>query len=424
MSAWRREIILATLLVLFALLLSAVVGHFFLMLYGLTLFALLRQLYEIHRLEKWLKSGAAGRYPTSQGIWEEIYYHIYRIKKRDKKRKKRLSKMVDEFRKSTAALPDAAVVLGPYDEIEWSNKAARETLGLQKSDKGQRVLNLIRHPDFIEYLKNKDYSGSVTFPAPVNDQVILECRIVAYGAGLRLLLAHDVTQLKKMERMRKDFVANVSHELRTPLTVLKGYLETLRDMEANPSPLLSSSLPRMLGQTERMQHLVDDLLLLARLETQQKKINCVDIAALLQQICRDGQALEGQAETRIELLLETQAGLFGDEQELRSAFSNLLVNALKYSPPDTPVRVRWYRDDVSLRLDVEDQGVGIPEEEIPRITERFYRVESMRGKTYGTGLGLAIVKHVLVRHEAKLQIFSEVGKGSCFRCIFPGKIAC
>jgi len=424
MSAWRREIILATLLVLFALLLSAAIGHFFIMLYGLTVFALLRQLYEIQRLETWLKSGATGRYPASQGIWEEIYYHIYRIKKRDKKRKKRLSKMVDEFRKSTAALPDAAVVLGPYDEIEWSNKAARETLGLQKSDKGQRVLNLIRYPDFIEYLKNKDYSGSVTLPSPVNDQIILECRIVAYGAGLRLLLAHDVTQLKKMERMRKDFVANVSHELRTPLTVLKGYLETLSDMETAPSPLLRSSLPHMLGQTERMQHLVDDLLLLARLETQQKKIHCVDIAALLQQICRDGQALEGHAESRIELILETQAGLFGDEQELRSAFSNLLINALKYSPPDTSVRVRWYRDDVSLRLDVEDQGVGIPEEEIPRITERFYRVESMRGKTHGTGLGLAIVKHVLVRHEAKLQVFSEVGKGSCFRCIFPGKIAC
>jgi two-component system phosphate regulon sensor histidine kinase PhoR len=249
-------------------------------------------------------------------------------------------------------------------------------------------------------------------------------RIVKYGAGLRLLLAQDVTQLKKMERMRKDFVANVSHELRTPLTVLKGYLETMQDMDDGNSPLLTHSVQQMQGQTERMQHLVDDLLLLTRLETQQKKVQCVDIPALLSQICKEGDALETAA-GRIELLLETDTHITGEEQELRSAFTNLLGNALKYSPDDSKVKIRWHRSENAIMLDVEDQGEGIAAPEIPRITERFYRVEVKRSKKVnGTGLGLAIVKHVLMRHDAKLNIVSELGKGSCFSCCFPVTRVC
>jgi two-component system phosphate regulon sensor histidine kinase PhoR len=314
--------------------------------------------------------------------------------------------------------------LGAHDEIDWANKAARDVFGLQQSDKGQRIPNLIRFPEFIHYLKSGDYKEAVTLPSPVDNRITLEVRIVPYGTGLRLLLAQDVTQLKKMERMRKDFVANVSHELRTPLTVLKGYLETLQDLDDEHSPLLTSSFQQMLGQTERMQHLVDDLLLLARLETQQKNTQCVDVPALLSQICKEGDALEN-ASRRIELTLETSVHIKGEEQELRSAFTNLLGNALKYSPENSIVKVRWYQDNASIVLAIEDQGEGITKAEIPRITERFYRIETKRlKKVNGTGLGLAIVKHVLMRHNAQLNITSELGKGSCFSCRFPVSRIC
>lgn len=424
MSVWQKEIGIALLLFLVALIAGSLTGHVLLFVLLLTLGLWIRQLFQISRFERWLSMGGRGKYPKATGIWEDIYYHVYRIKKNEKKRKKKLSKMVNQFRKSTEALPDAAVVLGPNDEIEWANKAAREVLGLQQTDKGQRIPNLIRFPEFIRYLKSGNYNEAVILPAPVDHRITLTVRIVKYGAGLRLLLAQDVTQLKKMERMRKDFVANVSHELRTPLTVLKGYLETMQDMDDGNSPLLTHSVQQMQGQTERMQHLVDDLLLLTRLETQQKKVQCVDVPALLSQICKEGDALETAA-GRIELLLETDTHITGEEQELRSAFTNLLGNALKYSPDDSKVKIRWHRSENAIMLDVEDQGEGIAAPEIPRITERFYRVEVKRSKKVnGTGLGLAIVKHVLMRHDAKLNIVSELGKGSCFSCCFPVTRVC
>ncbi len=420
MGIWRREII--TFLLLFSVI--CVIGLFTKLfvplLLILTLSLLFQHLYQINRFEKWLRTGGQGNYPKTTGAWEELYYHVYRIKKNNKRRKKKLSKMVDQFRESTEALPDAAVVLNAGDEIEWANKAAREVLGLRQGDKGQRIPNLIRFPEFIQYLKSKQYDEPVIMPSPLNNQIILAVRIINYGAGLRLLLAQDVTQLKQMERMRKDFVANVSHELRTPLTVLKGYIETLQDMDEQVSPLLTNSLKNMQGQTDRMQHLVDDLLLLAHLETKNKKHEVIDIPTLLTQICHETEATVG--EERIKLTLNCDANLVGEENELRSAFTNLLSNALKYSPEDTLVQLHWYQTEDGVFLDVIDQGEGIALTDILRVTERFYRVETKRSKKInGTGLGLAIVKHVLMRHDAQLIIRSELGKGSCFKCAFPLK---
>ena len=424
MGIWQKDITRLLLLLLATTIVGGITGLFLPILLLLMLGIIVRQVVQINQFEKWISTGGRGKYPKSTGIWEEIYYHIYRIKKNEKRRKKKLGKMIDQFRQSTEALPDAAIVLGAHDEIDWANKAARDVFGLQQSDKGQRIPNLIRFPEFIHYLKSGDYKEAVTLPSPVDNRITLEVRIVPYGAGLRLLLAQDVTQLKKMERMRKDFVANVSHELRTPLTVLKGYLETLQDLDDEHSPLLTSSFQQMQGQTERMQHLVDDLLLLARLETQQKNTQCVDVPALLSQICKEGDALEN-ASRRIELTLETSVHIKGEEQELRSAFTNLLGNALKYSPENSLVKVRWYQDNASIVLAIEDQGEGITKAEIPRITERFYRIETKRlKKVNGTGLGLAIVKHVLMRHDAQLNITSELGKGSCFSCRFPVSRIC
>jgi two-component system phosphate regulon sensor histidine kinase PhoR len=437
MRTWQKELLTGFLLLLLVAIVGGLTGFFMPLVLVLTLIILIRQIFQINRFEKWIRTGGSSNYPKTSGVWEEIYYHVYRIKKNEKKRKKKLGKMIDQFRQSTEALPDAAIVLGTNDEIEWANKAARVVFGLQSSDKGQRIPNLIRFPEFIRYLRSGNYSEAVILPSPVDHRITLAIRIIPYGAGLRLLLAQDVTELKKMERMRKDFVANVSHELRTPLTVLKGYLETLQDMDDGESPLLTNSFYQMQGQTERMQHLVDDLLLLTRLETQQKKTECVNVPALLTQICKEAETMNGKTQAqsslnptdntqgRIKLKLETKGRILGEEQELRSAFTNLLGNALKYSPDDSIVNVRWYTTEEFVILDVEDHGEGIATTDISRVTERFYRSEVKRIKRVGgTGLGLAIVKHVLMRHDATLNIASELGKGSCFSCYFPVKRVC
>ncbi len=382
MGIWGKEIRTILLFLLVISVVGGFTGLFWPLIFLLLIAIIARQVVQISRFEAWISRGGSKKYPSSVGIWEDLYYHVYRIKKNEKRRKKKLSLMIDQFRQSTEALPDAAVVLGINNEIDWSNKAARRVFGLQASDKGQRIPNLIRYPEFIRYLKANNYQSSVVIPSPVNSNIILEVRIVPYGAGLRLLLAQDITQLKKMERTRKDFVANVSHELRTPLTVLKGYLETLQDLDDGQSPLLTNSFLQMQGQTERMQHLVDDLLLLTRLETQQKKLHCVDIPALLSQICKEGDDLES-ATRRIELTLESSAHIMGEEQELRSAFTNLLGNALKYSPEDTLVKLHWYQDANSVVLAITDMGEGISKTDIPRVTERFYRSEVKRCTSCG-----------------------------------------
>ena len=424
MGIWIKEIKTILLFLLVITIIGGFTKLFWPLLFLLLIAIIARQVVQISRFEAWISRGGSKKYPSTVGIWEDLYYHVYRIKKNEKRRKKKLSLMIDQFRQSTEALPDAAVVLGINNEIDWSNKAARKVLGLQVSDKNQRIPNLIRHPEFIRYLKSNNYHTSVIIPSPVDHNIILEIRIIPYGAGLRLLLAQDITKLKKMERTRKDFVANVSHELRTPLTVLKGYLETLQDLDDGQSPLLTNSFLQMQGQTDRMQHLVDDLLLLTRLETQKKKVDCVDIPALLSQICKEGDDLESDTR-RIELTLESSIHIMGEEQELRSAFTNLLGNALKYSPEDSIVKLHWYQDANSLALAITDKGEGIAKSDISRITERFYRSEVKRvKKVSGTGLGLAIVKHVLMRHDAHLKIKSELGKGSCFSCHFPISLIC
>ena len=424
MNIWGREITNITLQLLLVLIIGGITGHIVILLFLLMLSIIVQQIIQINRFEKWIRKGGSAKSPKVKGVWEDIYYHVYRLKKSEKRRKKKLRVIIDQFRQSTEALPDAVVILGSHDEIDWSNKAARHVFGLKITDKGQRIPNLIRYPEFIRYLKSGNYKQSVILPSPIDRKVSLEVRVIPYGAGLRLLLAQDITQLKQMERMRKDFVANVSHELRTPLTVLKGYIETLQDMDDQNSPLLTNSFIQMQGQTERMQHLVDDLLLLARLETQQKKTSCVNVPELLMQICKEGDTLR-HSSNRIELTLESDANIVGEEQELRSAFTNLVSNALKYSSDDSVVKVRWYQDSQFVILAVEDKGEGIAKYDIPRITERFYRVETKRAKKVsGTGLGLAIVKHVLMRHDAHLSVNSELSVGSCFSCHFPIKRIC
>ena len=424
MRFWNSDLWRLALAVILAAIISVFSGHFLYLLLFICIIYILRQAIFLNQIEHWLRSGAKSDHPTHSGIWDEIYYHIYRIKKTNKKRKKQLRSIIEQFRKSTAALPDAVVVLGEFDEISWFNSAAKSILGLKKRDKGQRIPNLIRAPAFIDFLKRKDPDSILSIKSPANEKITLQIKIVTYGNNSHLLVAHDVSYLKNIERMRKNFVDNISHELRTPLTVLKGYLETLGDMDDDLSPLLTHSLQQMNNQTQRMQCLVDDLLLLANLETKKIKSQCVEIRPLLTQICQESGALE-QLNNRVELFIDSDINIFGDEQELRSAFSNLIINALKYSLEESVVTVQWYQSDQAMILDITDLGEGIPELEIPKITERFYRVDVHREQEKrGTGLGLAIVKHVLVRHDAQLKITSQLGEGSCFSCIFPKERFC
>jgi len=421
LRGWHHALIWLISLIALIALLSYFIGHFLLMLVILLSGLLVRQVVLLARLERWLSRGGKGKIPTGLGIWGEIYHHLYNIRKKEKKTKKKLAKIVEQFRKSTDVLPDAAVVLKRFDEIEWSNKLAKELLGIKKSDKGQRISNLIRCPEFAEFLAHKADKPTLNILSPVDSAMILQFRIVSFGLNQHLLIAHDVTQQKNLELMRKNFVANVSHELRTPLTVLKGYLETLQEGElsVSQSPLVTISLREMMSQTDRMQCLVDDLLLLARLETHKAKNDCVDVVKLINTICTESQGISCSSQ-RIICDLESGCHLYGEEKALRSAFSNLLVNALKYSAEDSQVKVIWQRKKSGLIFEVIDQGEGIDAIHIPRLTERFFRVETTRRKKIaGTGLGLAIVKHVLIGHDAQLEINSQLGQGSCFRCIFP-----
>lgn len=421
---WRKEATYIALFIVIAAVLSHFFGYFMHMVVLILIYVIVRQAVLIYRLEQWLSHGAGGKSPTGTGVWGDIYYHFYRIRQKEKKRKKTLGKIIEQFRKSTDVLPDAAIVLGKHDEIVWSNKLAKIVVGIKKSDRGQRIDNLIRSPEFVQFLKIRDAKKSLTLPSPINDKIILQYKIVSYADEQHLMIAHDVTQQKLMEAMRKNFVDNISHELRTPLTVLKGYIETLQDIDDKQSVMQTNSLQQMNAQTDRMQYLVDDLLLLARLETTKKKTECVDISNLINNICLESRVVEDQYQ-RIELNVETGIDIMGEEQDLRSAFSNLIINALKYSADQSVVKVIWKKVSKGAVFEVIDQGEGIAAVDIPRVTERFFRAEVKRSKKLsGTGLGLAIVKHVLIRHDAKLEIISKLGKGSQFRCVFPASRIC
>lgn len=421
---WRKDLSYLFISICIVAIISQFIGYFVHMLVLILSFVIIKQSILLRRLERWLSTGAGGKIPEGTGIWGDIYQHFYKIKKAEKKRKKSLGVIIDQYRKSTDVLPDAAVVLRSNNEIDWSNKLAKLVLGIKKRDKGQRVDNLIRAPEFIAFLRQKKDIKNLIMPSPIDEGIILQFRMVNYGRGQNLVIAHDITQQTNMELMRKNFVDNVSHELRTPLTVLKGYLETLQEVDDNQSVILSKSLLQMQSQTDRMQYLVDDLLLLARLETKPKRKDCVDISQLITEICAEIKGLEENFQ-RVELNLESNIKILGEEQELRSVFTNLIGNALKYSDDNTVVKVNWKNTKEGSCFEVIDKGEGIARKDIDRITERFYRVEGRRRKkVVGTGLGLAIVKHVLIRHEAALEITSKLRQGSKFRCVFPESRIC
>ncbi|OHC41534.1 MAG: phosphate regulon sensor histidine kinase PhoR, partial [Pseudomonadales bacterium RIFCSPLOWO2_02_FULL_63_210] len=371
---------------------------------------------QLLRLHKWLKEHQPDEPPPDgYGLWGEVFDSIYHLQRRNLRARGRLQAVIDRVQESTAALNDAVIMLDNNGNLEWWNRAAETLLGLKTpQDSGQSITNLLRDPRFIDYFERGSYLEPLDLPSPLNGRRRLQFHITRYGNHEHLMLVRDVTRLFQLEQMRKDFVANVSHELRTPLTVIAGYLETLLDNVEDVNPRWLRALQQMQQQGGRMQNLLNDLLLLAKLEATDYPSDNQPVAVdlLLLSIKGDAQALSGERMHRISLEADPHLRLKGSEAELRSAFSNLVFNAVKYTPKEGEIRIRWWGDEQGAHLSVQDSGPGIEARHLPRLTERFYRVDSSRASnTGGTGLGLAIVKHVLLRHRARLEIDSSLGKG-------------
>jgi len=354
----------------------------------------------------------------TRGLWAEIFARVGKIRAKARNRKKRYHRLLREVRESTGAIADGGIILNADHEIMWFNPAAARLLGLdQTTDIGHRIDNLLRQPDFVAYLKAPTGEG-MTVESPRHESGWLHVQIIPYGEAQRLAIIRDVTREQNVERTRRDFVANASHELRSPLTVISGYLDSLAEGSDVPAAW-RDPIAEMRRQAERMTRILRDLIELTRLESADAAApqDFVDVAGMLKPIVAEFQGRPGPT---VQLALETDAALLGKESELHSIFYNLVHNAARFTPAGGSVRVIWRVDDSSAVFEVIDTGIGIPEEQIPRVTERFYRVDPGRSRaTGGTGLGLAIVKHALQRHEAQLRIRSREGEGSTFSCTFP-----
>jgi two-component system phosphate regulon sensor histidine kinase PhoR len=381
------------------------------------------QLLNLYRLDRWLRLRSQIDPPNLGGIWGDVIGQIVRLHRRKQFHKQRLVQLYRELRRSTAALPDGVIILSAQHEIVWFNRQAARLLGLKRPiDVGLRIDNLIRSPEFVHYLHGDDFGMPLVIRPAVQAELYLALQLVPYGAGQSLLLVRDVTRQMRLEATRKDFVANASHELRTPLTVICGYLDTLAD-DASIDQTWAGPIRDMRAQAQRMNTIISELLELSRLESTDGEAprEPVEVPRMLERLHRDALA-GGDRPRQVFLELETDDGLYGSTQEIESAFTNLLVNAIKYTLSDGTVRMRWWTDEDGAYFSVIDSGIGIPAEHIPRLTERFYRVDAGRSRDRGgSGLGLAIVKHALQRHGGWLEVQSTEGKGSTFTCHFPAQ---
>ena len=371
------------------------------------------------RLQRWLAHPLPGAVPEGQGIWDEVLAALHRLERETARREEGLADALARMRRAVQALPDGVVILDSANRIEWFNRTAEAQLQLDPgTDLGQNIANLVREPEFIEYLDSSDDSVRITR----GPGLALSLQLIAFGQSQKMLLSRDVTQAERVDVMRRDFVANVSHELRTPLTVLVGFLETVRELKLDPQRQ-RDYLGMMQEQATRMQRIIEDLLTLSALDSAPPAADDrrIPVAPLLQRLKADAEALSGGRHA-IKTHLEESHDLLGVESELVSALGNLVSNAIRYTPAGGTVTLAWREGPEGGRFSVEDTGIGIDAEHIPRLTERFYRVDRSRSReTGGTGLGLAIAKHALARHDATLEIESQPGKGSRFSARFPAR---
>ncbi|WP_313168435.1 phosphate regulon sensor histidine kinase PhoR [Massilia oculi] len=380
--------------------------------------AVFTQLSYLYKLGEWLDEPHSTRLPDGWGAWTDAFARLYRLRRDDERHQAELTEWLARFRQAMHLLPEGVAIMDDVLFLEWCNPAAERHLGLtMERDKGLRVTNLVRHPDFIDYIVLGRYEQPLTLSFRGRK---LECRIIPFENRRQILVTHDATDTERIEAMRRDFIANASHELRTPLTVIVGFLEIAMSDPGIDVATRMAHLNLMTEQAHRMQRLIQDMLTLSRLESDEYplKRERVDVRSLVESIAAEARALSG-GRHQIEVAVDGP-DVMGSMEELRSAFANLASNAVRYSPNGGTIRLAWTRGADALSFAVTDCGIGIDPEHIPRLTERFYRVDKSRSReTQGTGLGLAIVKHVLLRHGGKLTITSQPGKGSTFSASLP-----
>ncbi len=422
---WRLEINRILLVLLAGGLLGFLFGNIPLFLFFAALIYLGFCLMQLRKLDHWLqklKEGSQAPPPDGIGYWGLLFDNVYRLHRDSIKAQEELQHTLARAQKSVAALDIGLILIDYKNALEWWNIKAEALLGIHfPNDRGQNASNLIRDPRFTQFFSQREYTDPLIINSPVNNNLILEVNITLFGENEKLVIVRDVTQVQKLEMMRKDFVGNVSHELRTPITVISGYLETLLDNSQFLEPKWKKAVEQMHQQSQRMENILRDLLILSRLETRAISIGQkpVNVHSLLNEIRGDTLNIFEDKDHSITVECDEEIMLTGDRGELYSAISNLSINAAKYTPAGGRIVLRGTRTDTGIEVAVKDNGIGIAAQHIPRLTERFYRVDVSRSSsTGGTGLGLAIVKHILARHGATLHVESSPGNGSCFTCRF------
>lgn len=384
------------------------------------IFFMLRNIFKLHN---WLLNRKKDL-PDAQGYWGEIFNELHLIEKKTYKQQKLLSGALSRFKKAAEALPDGVIILSQQNEIEWVNPIASSLVGIRyPKDAGQKINNLIRHPDFQRYLNKNKFNKSITIPTPDNFDNILTIQIIPFGYKQKMIFCRDITHIHKLEEMRTNFVSNVSHEMRSPLTVLTGYLEMFSDKVPKDEESFKLGINNMYQQAMRMQRLVTDLLALSKMETAPiEHTKTVDISTLLITLKENSEVLGQEKEHRITLEADKTLNLRGNIDELHSLFANLINNAVRYTQDKGEINIRWKKSGDEAVFTVTDNGPGIAAQHIPHLTERFYRADIDRSReSGGTGLGLAIVKYAIERHDGRLAISSKLGTGSTFSCYFPAQ---
>jgi two-component system phosphate regulon sensor histidine kinase PhoR len=375
--------------------------------------------YQMYRLNNWLIKGTDAP-PESSGLWGEIFDNIYKLQCQQQTEKENLQAVIKRIQAITSALKDGIIILDWRGHLDFWNPAAQRMIGFRAKDQGLSIINFIRDPKFVQYFENENYTEPLDLQSPRHPNRQLQIQITRFGQQERLIVIRDITQVHNLEKMRQDFVANVSHELRTPLTVINGYIETISDN--NKTPAWEKPLLQIMQQGKRMSLLINDLLVLSKLETTEAGHNQkeLELEPLLISIKNEAEALGNDKQQKIHLQCDEPIRIIANEKEIHSAFSNLAINAVKYTPENGVIKLHLWKDENHVYFSVIDNGPGIGNKHLPRLTERFYRVDASRNSTTGgTGLGLAIVKHVLLRHDGELKITSELGKGSTFTCVLP-----
>ncbi|MEZ7987138.1 MAG: phosphate regulon sensor histidine kinase PhoR [Gammaproteobacteria bacterium] len=382
--------------------------------------------HKLQQLDTWLKSDDRfAELPDSQGVWGRVFDRMEELQLKHFKSQQELTTSILRIQKSANALREGVVTVDANGALEWWNTSARKMLGLKKKqDRGAPLLHLLREPSFFRYYHHADFSQPIYIQSPVNPEQVLEVAVTAFAKGDNLLILRDMTDSIKLENMRRDFTGNVSHELRTPLTVIQGYLESFQLHHPELDTDVQKGHARMLAHTHRMTNLVQDLLVLSRLEESidHSKMVQLQMPPLLTLALSQGQELSQRLDKKVTInsAIKSQNNVLGIKAEILSVLTHLVNNAVKYTPHGGRIAVTYQVTNGQLCLTVADNGIGIGAQHLPRLTERFYRVDASRSSASGgTGLGLAIVNRIIERHKGSLDIISEEGQGSCFTCTFP-----